>query len=285
MTTLSCKVTSVEAITDTVYRVRIVPDAAFSFRAGQYLMVVMDERDKRPFSMASTPDEKGFIELHIGASEINLYAKAVMDRILKDHQIVVDIPHGEAWLRDDEERPMILIAGGTGFSYARSILLTALARNPNRDITIYWGGREEQHLYDLCELEALSLKHPGLQVVPVVEQPEAGWRGRTGTVLTAVLQDHGTLAEHDIYIAGRFEMAKIARDLFCSERNARCDAGASYQAYIGAGSVDRIRRSRRIRQVVKPAQTPSQYPDPDRYTSSPDQTGRLCAPSDLAAWC
>ncbi len=66
----------------------------------------------------------------------NLYAKAVMDRILKDHQIVVDIPHGEAWLRDDEERPMILIAGGTGFSDARSILLTELARNPNRDISI-----------------------------------------------------------------------------------------------------------------------------------------------------
>ncbi len=60
MTTLSCKVTSVEAITDTVYRVRIVPDAAFSFRAGQYLMVVMDERDKRPFSMASC-GMKGFI--------------------------------------------------------------------------------------------------------------------------------------------------------------------------------------------------------------------------------
>ncbi len=48
---------------------------------------------------------------------------------------------------------MILIAGGTGFSYARSILLTALARNPNRDITIYWGGREEQHLYDLSSLK------------------------------------------------------------------------------------------------------------------------------------
>ena len=83
MTTLSCKVTSVEAITDTVYRVRIVPDAAFSFRAGQYLMVVMDERDKRPFSMASTPDEKGFIELHIGASEINLYAWTASSKIIK----------------------------------------------------------------------------------------------------------------------------------------------------------------------------------------------------------
>lgn len=58
MTTLSCKVTSVEAITDTVYRVRLVPEAPVSFRAGQYLMVEMDERDKRPFSMASTPLEK-----------------------------------------------------------------------------------------------------------------------------------------------------------------------------------------------------------------------------------
>lgn len=47
-------------------------------------MVVMDERDKRPFSMASTPFQQDFIELHIGASELNLYAMAVMDRILKE---------------------------------------------------------------------------------------------------------------------------------------------------------------------------------------------------------
>ena len=78
-------------------------------------------------------------------------------------------------------------------------------------------------MYDLSELEALSVDHPNLRVVPVVEQPEENWRGRSGTVLTAVLQDFGTLAEHDIYIAGRFEMAKIARDLFCNERGARED--------------------------------------------------------------
>ncbi|WP_455426155.1 NAD(P)H-flavin reductase [Dryocola sp. LX212] len=220
MTTLSCKVTSVEAITDTVYRVRLLPEADFSFQAGQYLMVVMDERDKRPFSMASTPGEQEFIELHIGASELNLYAMAVMDRILKDKEIVVDIPHGDAWLRDDEERPLILIAGGTGFSYVRSILLTALERNPQREIAIYWGGREEKHLYDLAELEALSVQHENLRVEAVVEQPEGEWRGRNGTVLTAVMQDYGTLSGHDIYIAGRFEMAKIARELFCNERGA-----------------------------------------------------------------
>lgn len=223
MTILSCKVTSVDAITDTVYRVRLVPEADFSFRAGQYLMVVMDERDKRPFSMASTPDQHDYIELHIGASELNLYAMAVMDRILKDREIVIDIPHGDAWLREDDERPMILIAGGTGFSYVRSILLTSLAQNPQRDITIYWGGREEKHLYDLAELEALTVTHRNLRIEPVVEQPDEAWRGRSGTVLAAVLQDYGSLADQDIYIAGRFEMAKIARDLFCNERGARAD--------------------------------------------------------------
>ncbi|MBA2814310.1 NAD(P)H-flavin reductase [Candidatus Pantoea persica] len=221
MTTLSCKVTSVEAITDTVYRVRLIPEADFTFRAGQYLMVVMDEHDKRPFSLASTPMEKEIIELHIGASDLNLYAVAVMDRIRDDRQITVDIPHGDAWLRENSTRPIVLIAGGTGFSYARSILLTALAQQPNRDIAIYWGGRELQYLYDLEELNALAVRHTNLKVIPVVEQPEAGWQGRSGTVLTAVMQDFSTLAEHDIYIAGRFEMAKIARDRFCAERGAK----------------------------------------------------------------
>lgn len=223
MAILNCKVTSVDMITDTVFRVRMVPEAEFTFRAGQYLMVVMDEQDKRPFSLASTPHEKEIIELHIGASDHNLYAMAVMDRIRADRQITVDLPHGEAWLREESDRPVILIAGGTGFSYARSILLSALSQQPNRDIAIYWGGRELRHLYDLDELYALAVKHPNLKVVPVVEQPEDSWQGRSGTVLTAVMQDYGTLSAYDIYVAGRFEMAKIARDRFCAERGALQD--------------------------------------------------------------
>lgn len=219
MTTMSCKVTSVEAITDTVYRVRLVPDAPFSFRAGQYLMVEMDERDKRPFSIASTPLQQDYLELHIGASEINLYAMAVMDRILKEREITIDLPYGEAWLREDSSRPLLLIAGGTGFSYVRSILMMALAQQPEREAAIYWGGRESKYLYDLPELYALQEKYPQLKVVPVVEQPEAGWKGRSGTVLGAVLHDYGSLADYDIYIAGRFEMAKIARERFCAERD------------------------------------------------------------------
>lgn len=220
MATLSCKVTSVESITDTVYRVILLPDGPFHFKAGQYLMVIMDERDKRPFSMASTPANNETIELHIGASEINLYAMAVMDRILDQRRIDIDIPHGKAWFRENSQNPMILVAGGTGFSYTHSILLAALMENPSRDITFYWG-RQLEHLYDLGELQALSERYPNLKVIPIVEQPDEQWRGRSGTVLSGVLEDFGDLSSYDIYIAGRFEMAKIARERFCAERNAK----------------------------------------------------------------
>nr|WP_314264915.1 NAD(P)H-flavin reductase [uncultured Moellerella sp.] len=223
METLSCKVASVESMTDTVYRVILSPDGQFDFKAGQYLLVVMDERDKRPFSMASIPSNKETIELHIGASEINLYAMAVMDRILEQKYINIDIPHGKAWFREQSENPIILIAGGTGFSYTHSILLAALKENPLRDITFYWGGRELAHLYDLNKLQALSESYPNLNVIPVVEQPDDNWRGRTGTVLSAVLDDFGDLSTQDIYIAGRFEMAKAARERFCNERNAKSE--------------------------------------------------------------
>lgn len=223
MTTLSCKVILVEVITDTVYRVHLVSERPVSFHAGQYLMVEMDKRDKRPFSIASTPLQKEFIELHIGASEINLYAMAVMERILRDRVVTIDIPHGEAWLREDSQRPLVLIAGGTGFAYTRSILMMALALQPNQVISLYWGGREPKYLYDLEELNILCAQYPQLKFVPVVEQPGANWPGRVGTVLSAVLQDYGSLADYDIYIAGRFEMAKSARERFCTERAAKVE--------------------------------------------------------------
>jgi len=218
MSTLSCKVVSIESITDTVYRVRLLPDGQFSFRAGQYLMVIMDEHDKRPFSLASIPSEKKLIELHIGASEFNLYAMAVMESIFAQNSINIDIPHGKAWFRQGSKKPIILIAGGTGFSYTRSILYAALEENSDRDITFYWGGRRLEHLYDLGELQFLSEQYRNIKIIPVVEQPESDWRGRTGTVLSAVLDDFGSLTKYEIYIAGRFEMAKIARERFCSER-------------------------------------------------------------------
>lgn len=81
--------------------------------------------------------ETSFIESHIGVSKPNLYAMATMEHILKKREISIEIPHGQAWLRDDTYRPIVLIAYGAGFSYACSILLTVVMCYPKRKVAVY----------------------------------------------------------------------------------------------------------------------------------------------------
>ncbi len=212
---------SIGVITDTIYRVRLVPEMPVYFKAGQYLMIVMNEDDKRPFSLASPPFQKEYLELHIGASALNVHTMEVIDRFTKKKEIIVDIPYGNAWLRTQSKRPLLLIAGGTGFSYIQSILLTALEQKLDRNILVYWGVREISYLYNQNELKSLSQQYPNLHVILVVEHATHEWHGRTGMVLDAVLQDFATLTDYDIYIAGHFEMAKNACKRFCIECGAQ----------------------------------------------------------------
>ncbi|WMY96877.1 MAG: NAD(P)H-flavin reductase [Arsenophonus sp.] len=221
MTKLTCKVVSIKSINNTtVYSVLLLPKGKFSFRAGQYLMLIMDEYNQRPFSIASIPSEKKTIELHISASKFHLYGIKVMKLIYKKNNVNIDIPYGKAWFRMGSKKPMIIITGGTGFSYTRSILYAALKENPNRNITFYWGSQKLENLYYLNELQYLSKRYPTVKIIFVIEEFIPNWKGRRGTVLNAVMNDFNKLTKYEIYIAGPFKMAKIAREYFCSQKKA-----------------------------------------------------------------
>ncbi|MFA0521062.1 NAD(P)H-flavin reductase, partial [Vibrio sp. 10N.222.55.E8] len=106
--------------------------------------VEMGDKDKRPFSIASSPcRHQGELELHIGAAEHNAYASEVVEAMKKAQaeggNIAIDAPHGDAWVKEESERPLLLIAGGTGFSYVRSILDHCIAQNSKKEIHLYWG--------------------------------------------------------------------------------------------------------------------------------------------------
>ena len=221
---IKCEVTSVEPLACNTFRILLRPEQNIEFKAGQYLLAVMGEKDKRPFSIASSPCREGELELHIGAAEHNPYAIEVVERMkaaLEDGTAVeIEAPHGEAWVREDSDKPLLLIAGGTGFSYVRSILDNCLSRGVSQPIFVYWGGRDECQLYANDELKALADKHRNLTYVPVVESAPEGWQGKTGNVLEAVSDDFVSLSAYDIYICGRFEMAGAAREQFSAEKGA-----------------------------------------------------------------
>ncbi len=213
MSEIVCKVERISPLTDAVYKVELTPPDAMEFKAGQYVLVHMGEKDQRPFSIANAGNDNHRIELHIGADPDNTYAGEVLERMQKTGEITLSGGHGEAFLQPNG-MPMVLIAGGTGFSYAYSILQQHLASDDSTPITLYWGGRHAQDLYLADELRALAKQHEKFTFVPVVEFAADSWHGRTGWVHHAVMADHADLSHLQVYVAGRFEMAKTVREDF-----------------------------------------------------------------------
>ena len=119
---MTCKAKISRQLADAVWEVRLQLPQPVEFKAGQYLMVVMGERDKRPFSIASCPSNKSEWLLHVGATPDNSYAMEVLDKVRADGELEIDAPDGIAFYRQENAKPAVLIAGGTGFSYTYSIV-------------------------------------------------------------------------------------------------------------------------------------------------------------------
>lgn len=210
MQKITCRLLAMNECAEHIWHIELQPESPVAFRPGQYLQVVMGEKDKRPFSIANSPTRDG-LELQIGATPGNPYPGEVLELLRQEGSMTVEMPLGKAWLRDDSTRPILLIAGGTGYSYARSILQYLLDNESNRPVYLYWGVREANQLYEGEEVLEWAEKYAPLTFVPVVQFPEEGWHGRKGMVHEAVLADFASLDQYDIYVAGRFEMAAVVR--------------------------------------------------------------------------
>jgi aquacobalamin reductase/NAD(P)H-flavin reductase len=216
MQQVTCKVTSIEKLNAFLYRIFLMPNKTVDFKAGQYVSVVMGEGDKRHFSIANIPSNE-LIELHIGATPENQYAMQVVEKMQSGTNIDVEIANGEAYLRGSSKRPLILVAGGTGFSYVKSLLEQIIESEMKNSVHLYWGVKEYSHFYFEEQAKNWTTEHKNIHFHPVVELPEIDWQGKKGYVHQAVLDEFSNLSEFDIYVVGRFEMAKVAREDFVKQ--------------------------------------------------------------------
>ena len=217
MKTVKCQIESLTSLTSHVYKVLLKPNEKVDFIAGQYLNFVMSDEDKRPFSIASSPNSD-LIELQIGAFVADSYPMQVIDKVKEGLDsgdgVTIEIPLGKAQLRTESERPLLLLAGGTGFSYIKSMFEFLAEQGSQRQISVYWGLREESAVYELDKTAAIIAKLPNATFIPVVENADANWQGKTGLVHQAAMHDIDDLAPYDIYLAGRFEMVGAIRTDF-----------------------------------------------------------------------
>ncbi len=217
MQTHQLHVDTITSVAKDVYKIVLTSKDSLDYQAGQYCLIEMGEGDLRPFSIASAPSDGNHIELHIGAIPENSFAWDVLTRMREKQVIKAQIAHGEAYLQPVSERGIVLIAGGTGYSYVKSILVECIHQNIRQPISVYWGAKNLEQIYEFSELTALAEQNANITFHPVLENTDMHWKGKTGLVHRAVLSDFSdTLAQQQVYIAGPFPMAKVARDDYFS---------------------------------------------------------------------
>ncbi len=188
------------------------------FKAGQYIEFILKDGKRRAFSIANAQHDAEFLQLHIRVIPGGVFSEYVANELVEKAILRIEAPFGTFFLREDSNKPIILVAGGTGFAPVKGIVEHMLFNNIQRDIILYRGARQVQDLYmhELCEKWAEFTPH--LTYVPVISEPQDGtWQGRVGLVHEAVLADIEDLSSYQAYVCGAPGMCEVAHTSFVQQ--------------------------------------------------------------------
>ena len=186
------------------------------FKAGQYLQVIMADGDRRNFSMANAARHNDGAELHIRHVAGGKFSVETLSKLSVGDTLQVEVPYGDFYLRA-ADRPVILLASGTGFAPIRSIIETSIHAGNRRPMHLYWGARRREDIYLEDQPARWEQRLPWFAFTPVLSEPSAPWSGRTGLVHNAVREDHADLAHADVYACGNPLMVSAAQQTFIED--------------------------------------------------------------------
>jgi CDP-4-dehydro-6-deoxyglucose reductase, E3 len=202
-----------------VLRLQLPASDAFQYHAGQYIEFLLRDGDRRSYSMANAPhtqSEQPSMELHLRHMPGGKFTDHAFGALKEKDILRIEGPYGSFFLREDSDKPIVLLASGTGFAPIKAVLQHMLHKGITRPTTLYWGGRRPADLYQNDWVRAQLALMPNLTYVPVISDalPEDGWTGRTGFVHQAVLQDYPDLSGHQVYACGAPIVVESARDQY-----------------------------------------------------------------------
>ncbi|APW43728.1 CDP-6-deoxy-delta-3,4-glucoseen reductase [Rhodoferax saidenbachensis] len=214
------RVTTLQRLSDDVMvlQLQLPANDTFAYRAGQYIEFILRDGARRSYSMANAPHNGPGVELHIRHMPGGKFTDHVFGAMKEKEILRVEGPYGSFFLREDSDKPIILLASGTGFAPVKALLEQLQHLNSTRPVTLYWGGRRPADLYMDAWLRAQLPAMPHLRYVPVVSNalPDDQWTGRTGFVHRAVLQDFADLSGHQVYACGAPIVVESAKADFCA---------------------------------------------------------------------
>jgi CDP-4-dehydro-6-deoxyglucose reductase len=240
---LPCRVRRLERLAEDVMLVELQLPATepFTFRAGQYIDILLADGQHRSFSIANAPSKTGWLELHIRRIPGGLFTSHVFEGMKLRDILRIEGPHGSFWLREKSNKPIVMLGGGTGFAPLKGLVEHAIHLGLARPVTLYWGARTSAGLYLHEMAQSWQPMLPDFRYIPIVSdiRPNDGWTGRRGLVHEAVLADFADLSQHEVYACGTPPMIDAARHSFMHTRGLPTDAFYSDAFTFAARSVEK----------------------------------------------
>ncbi|WP_126457090.1 CDP-6-deoxy-delta-3,4-glucoseen reductase [Sulfuriflexus mobilis] len=218
---LPCRVITNEQLAHDVIRLDLkLPEGTdFKFLAGQYIDFLLQNGHRRSFSIANAPHDAEHLELHVRHAKGGEFTDFVFEHLKTKALLRMEGPLGSFYLREDTDRPIIFMAGGTGFAPIKGIIEHALHEGINRPMHLYWGARSKRDLYMNALPEKWAEEHAHITYVPVLSDPlkKDNWQGRTGFVHDAIMTDFDDLSGFDIYAGGPPQMVHGGFEAFAKK--------------------------------------------------------------------
>ena len=180
----SATVAKLESLTPTIKGIWLeIPGDGLAFQAGQYVNVkVPGLEHPRAFSIASSPSEPNLIELNVRRVEGGAATNYLHDELNVGDELEVTGPLGRFFVRKSAPEPMLFLAGGSGLSSPKSMILDLLEQGDERQITLLYGARNQTEIYDRELFEALAEEHENFTYSVTLSDEEGEWSGETGFV-------------------------------------------------------------------------------------------------------
>lgn len=228
---LDCETVSIAAATHDIriLRLAIRGGGPFDYSPGQYAQVAFPGLPARDYSMA-TPPAGDTLEFHIRLVAGGAVTPFVLNDLRPGMRAKVSGPLGTAHYRARHKGPILALAGGSGLAPIKAIVEAALAGGASQPIRLYFGVRDERDLYLEEHFRGLAERHSNLRFVPVLSEPSAATRRRTGFLADAVAADLGDLDGWKAYLAGPPIMVETATATLRKKglRRQDCHADAFY---------------------------------------------------------
>ncbi len=200
-------ISRIETLTPTIKAIWLRLDKPIDFQAGQYVQLSLPGIDgDRPFSIANSPQEiaaTGELEINVrivpgGAGTAYLHEQLKVGDTLR-----ISGPYGRFFVRASQNAPMIFMAGGSGLSSPRAMILDLLATGCRQPITLVYGQRNLSELYYDAEFKALAKEHPNFTYLPALSEDASGFDGAQGFVHEAAQRHfNGDFSGHQAYLCG-----------------------------------------------------------------------------------